>query len=92
MDLAICTKRCTAMVLKIKLVAKDNLMGAEMVGDAILHREVIQPHDNMMEEMNKHYLREVSVREGADDAAALFLDDPDAAFYITNLFQGSSSI
>ncbi len=86
MDLAICTKRCTAMVLKIKLVAKDNLKGAEMVGDTILDREVIQPHDDMMEEVYEHNLREVCIREGANDASAAFFDDPDVVFDVANMF------
>jgi hypothetical protein len=81
------------MVLIIMFVAKDYLRGAEPVGDTIVHREVIEPHDDMMEKVDKHYLREVGIGKGAYNTAASFLNNVNTGWEgVSNMFQGGSGI
>ncbi len=92
MNFTICTERYVTMVLDVKFVTEDDLARAEMVGDTILHRKIIEPHDDMVKEVDEHNLREVSVRESADDPPTMFLDDPNPAFDVTDVFRSCWSV
>jgi hypothetical protein len=43
-------------------VAKDEFAGAETIRYAACNWKIIEPHDNMMEEMYEHLLRESCIR------------------------------
>ena len=73
-------------------MAKHDLTGAESVGDAILDREVVQPHHDMVEVEYKHYLWEASIGKGENNATASLLDNMDMTLDVANVFRGSSSI
>ena len=59
--------------------------GAKSVGDTILCRKVVEPHSHMGKEVDEHNLRDVSVRESANDIPTTFLDYPNPVFDFTNM-------
>ena len=61
MNLTIRTETGTAVFFIIELVSKVDFTRTEAIGDTILCREIIQPHDNMMKQMHEHDLWELGV-------------------------------
>ena len=86
MYLTVCAKGCPAVSLSIEFVLEYEFAWAETCGDAVVHREVVKPKDDVVEEINQHDPRETRVREGAYDATASFLDHPYMSFYVTDVF------
>ena len=92
MNLTVRSERCTAVAFEVELVTKDNLARTVLCRYSILNREVVQPHDNVVEEMNEHYLWDIQIWKGAGDPSAAFLDNPNATLDVPNMFGNRSSI
>ena len=92
MYLTVRAEGCTTVTFRIKFVAEYNFAWAETRGDAIVHGEVVKPQDDVVEEIDQHDPWETSVREGAYDAAASFLDHPYTSFNVADVFRCHSSI
>lgn len=73
-NLAVRTGRCTAVMMIVTFVVENNLVWAEMVQDTICHWKIIEPHGNMMKEVNEQYLGNAGVGKHAEDTMASFFE------------------
>ena len=54
MGFAVSTKRSPAMMGIVKVMMEDYLVWAVGRGDSIGHREIVEPHNNEVHEMDQH--------------------------------------
>ena len=69
-----------------EFATEDYFTRAEAIRDTIFHGEIINPHDDMVEEMDYHDLREASIGEGTYDSSTTLFDDPNPALDVSDMF------
>jgi hypothetical protein len=57
MSFTVGTKRVMAMMCVMKTLSEDDFMWAPCGGNAISHREVVQPHDDKMKKVDDQLSR-----------------------------------
>ena len=78
------------MMLVIESVSEYDLTRAP--ARACGGREVVEPHNDEMEEIDEHYLGKVRVWESSDDAATPLFDNTDTAFDFANVLPSSRKV
>ena len=73
-------------------VAEDDLAGAKERRDAVVDWKIVEPKNDMVEEMDEHDAWEFGVWKGTNDSAASFLDDPNSVLNVTHMFCGHGGI
>ena len=68
-----------------RVVMLKNLARAEVGRDVVSNREIIEPHHQMMKEINEHNARDLSIRQRAYYAMATLLFNPYTVFNFTNV-------
>ena len=92
MNLTVRAEHGPAMVFDIEFVTEDNFARAEPIRDTIVHWEIIEPHDNMVEKMDEHDLWEAGIEEATQDSSTMLFDDTNPAFDVANVFRSSRRI
>ena len=92
MNLAVRAKHGPAVVFDVEFVTEDNFARAESIRDTIAHRQIIKPHDNMVEKMNEHDLWEAGIGEGTHKSSTTLFDDTNSVFDVTNVFRSSRRV
>ena len=70
-------------MVTIQVVTEDYFAWAVGRRDFIGHREIIEPHNNEVHEMDQHGGGKSFAWEGTNDLACAFLDTPE--FYVQSL-------
>ena len=84
-DFGVGAKGGMAVVFVVKTMPEDDFSRTPARRNTGGTGKVVELHDNKMDEMDKHHVRQLGVGKLVDDATAAFLDNTDAAFYLRNM-------
>ncbi len=73
-------------------MASNYLARAVCRRDAVGHGKIVEPHDDKMQKLNKHALRQFLVREGAYDPSRSLFNHPYLTFDFTHVFIRGSGV
>ena len=71
---------------RIQFVAKQQFARAPFCGDAVDHREGVEPHCDEVDELDDHQFREAFERKGGDGASCPLFQNTNAAFNLRDVF------